>query len=377
MRNFGLRSMANIRRFERRQKMGEPFFPAFMMISVTERCNLACSGCWVSKGGKKSLSAAQLDGVISGCKARGSYFFGILGGEPLMHGGLLDTLEKHPDCYFQLFTNGTLLTDGVAQRLRRMGNVTPVISIEGLEGESDSRRGAEGVWAKTLAGVRACRKARLIFGAAASICRSNFDELVSRDYLELLAREGAHYLWYYIYRPVGAAPDPGNALDREQIAALRRFIVEQRRDAPLFIVETYWDESGKALCPGATGLSHHISPSGAVEFCPPLQMAVESINDTGSNLTGIMERSEFLAGLRRLTAEKSRGCILLDDPHGLVEFLEAHGAIDTTARGTVMEELRAMTPMADHDMTGGEIAEQNPFFRLLKKRWFFGFGAYG
>ena len=83
--NFGWQSVMNMNRFEKRQKEGKPFFPAFVMISVTETCNLACSGCWVSKGGKQSLSMQQLEGVIESGKKKGSYFFGILGGEPLMY----------------------------------------------------------------------------------------------------------------------------------------------------------------------------------------------------------------------------------------------------------------------------------------------------
>jgi len=259
MRNFGLRSAINISRFEKRQRKGAPFFPAFLMISVNEACNLACSGCWISKGGTKSLSTAQLDGIIRSSKREGSYFFGILGGEPLLYKGLLDVLAKHGDCYFQLFTNGILLTDEVARRLKKLGNVTPLISIEGLEAESDIRRGKDDVYRRTLEGVRACKRAKLIIGAAASICKSNFEELVNRNYVELLAKEGVHYLWYYIYRPAGAEPNPGNALSREQILALRRFIVEQRRSAPLMIIDAYWDDKGRALCPAAVGLSHHIA----------------------------------------------------------------------------------------------------------------------
>ena len=90
--NFGWRNVRNMAAFERRQAAGEPFFPAFVMISVTERCNLACSGCWVSAGGQRSLSLAQLDGIITESKRRGSYFFGILGGEPLLYKGLFDLL---------------------------------------------------------------------------------------------------------------------------------------------------------------------------------------------------------------------------------------------------------------------------------------------
>lgn len=377
MYNFGWRSVMNMNRFEKRQKEGKPFFPAFLMISVTESCNLACSGCWVTQGGKRSLSLEQLDGIITTGKKKGSYFFGILGGEPLMYKGLLDVLEKHPDCYFQLFTNGTLLTDEVAQRLKRAGNITPLISIEGLEEESDVRRGKDDVFERTLAGVRACRKAKLIFGAAASICKSNYDDLVNRTYIDLLAKEGAHYLWYYIYRPVGNDPHPENALEKEQIQQFRRFVVDQRKDAPLFIIETYWDDKGNALCPAATGMSHHIAPSGALEFCPPIQMARDFINADASNLAQLFEESSFLRDFRTMTAETSRGCILLENPEKLVRFLEEQQAVDTTSRATVLAELKKMTPRAGHNLVGEEIPEKNVFYKLAKKKYFFGFGAYG
>lgn len=377
MYNFGWRSMKNINRFEKRQAKGAPFFPAFVMISITESCNLACSGCWVSGGGRKALTVKQLDGIIMSCKQKGSYFFGILGGEPLMYKGLLDIMEKHSDCYFQVFTNGILLTDEVAMRFKKMGNVTPLISIEGLKEESDARRGKNDVLGRTLDGVRACRKAKLIFGVSASICKSNYNDLVNREYIEWIAKQGAHYLWYYIYRPVGADPNAANALDKEQVTELRRFIVKQRRDAPLFIIETYWDDKGNALCPGATGMSHHISPSGAVEFCPPIQMATDLINEDASNLIKLFEDSAFLTDFRKMTAESSRGCILLEDPRKMVEFLEKHNAIDTTSRTTILEEYKKMTPLPGHNQKGCEIPEENIFYKMVKKKYFFGFGAYG
>ncbi|MBP5569540.1 MAG: radical SAM protein, partial [Prevotella sp.] len=350
VRNFGMRNLKNMAAFERRMERGEPFYPAFMMISVTEACNLACSGCWVTKGGKKSLTPEQLDGIISQSKSQGSYFFGILGGEPLLYRGLFDVFAKHPDCYFQLFTNATLITPELARRMNELGNVTPLISIEGLRDESDRRRGKDDVYERTLRGLRACREAKLIFGVAASICKSNFDELVSREHLENLAREGAAFMWYYIYRPVGADAHPENALSKEQIRQLREFIVEQRRNAPLIIIDVYWGADGKAICPGATGMSHHISPSGYVEFCPPLQMAMEQLNDEGSNLVDICHRSEFLADLRKMIADTTRGCILMEDPERMANFLEEHGVFETTSLATVMEELKKMRHVAGNDM---------------------------
>lgn len=375
--NFGFRNWQNMRRFERRAGKGKKFFPAFLMISVTESCNLTCSGCWVSARGQKKLTSGQLDGIITASKAEGCYFFGILGGEPLMHKGLLDVLEHHGDCYFQLFTNGTLLTDSIAQQLRKLGNVTPLISVEGLKEESDRRRGANQVYDRTLQGIRACRKAGLIFGIAASICRSNFDELVNRQHIERVAKEGASYLWYYIYRPVGAHPHPEMALDSEHIRKLRQFLVDERCDAPVMLIDTYWDDKGKAMCPGATGMSHHIGPSGAVEFCPPLQMACEKVNEEGSDAVTLFKDSQLMADLRLKTAELGRGCVLMENPQYLAELLRQHGAIDTTSRQTVMDEYTHMPVVAGHDMGTEAIPEKSTPYRWLKKHYFFGFGAYG
>lgn len=375
--NFGWRNLWNMHAFKKRQKKGAPFFPAFNMISVTETCNLACSGCWVSRGGRKSLTLEQVDGIIRESKKHGSYFFGILGGEPLMYKGLTDLFLKHSDCYFQLFTNGTLLNDDIAKQLRKAGNVTPLISMEGLEEESDRRRQREEVYKRTLRGIRACRKAGLIFGIASSVCQSNFDELVSREQIQRAAKEGAAYLWYYIYRPVGADACPENALTREQIRKMRQFLVDERRDAPVVIVDVYWDDKGKAMCPGATGMSHHVSPSGALEFCPVIQMATDFINADASNMTDLYAQSDFLEGMRHKVAATTRGCILMEDPARMTEILKGYDVKETASRQTAMAEYAKMHHVPGHEMGEEAIPEKSAPYKWLKKNYFFGFGAYG
>ena len=74
----------------------------------------------------------------------GNVFFGIVGGEPFMHPHLLDMLAEHPDCYFQIFTNGHFITPERARRMWQLGNVTPLVSVEGTEIVSDERRGRAG-----------------------------------------------------------------------------------------------------------------------------------------------------------------------------------------------------------------------------------------
>ncbi|MGL4854360.1 MAG: radical SAM protein, partial [Lentisphaeria bacterium] len=265
---FGFNGHQAVKAFEKRNRLNRPFFPAFTMLSITNRCNLQCRGCWVEQTTPHQLSLSQMQGVIDTAAKYKSKFFGILGGEPLFHNDTFSLFENNPQAYFQLYTNGTMLTDEVAQRLAKLGNVTPLISIEGLEKESDFRRGGNEVFSRSISGVVSAVKAGLFVGVTASINKRNFDELVSTKHLDYLVEKGVHYIWYFIYRPCGVDPDIDNALDEEQIVALRQFIVNQRLTAKIIIVDAYWDSEGKAVCPGAMGLSHHIAPNSAVEFCP-------------------------------------------------------------------------------------------------------------
>src|SRR4029078_6756451 len=94
--------------------------------------------------------------TITQAKEMGNSFFGILGGEPFMHPDVLDIFAAHGDCYFQVFTNGQLITPEVSRRLRQIGNVTPLVSIEGTEIISDERRGRPEVYARSMTGLQNC-----------------------------------------------------------------------------------------------------------------------------------------------------------------------------------------------------------------------------
>ena len=143
---------------------------------------------------------------------------------------------------------------------------------------SDERRGRAHVLDKTLAGLENCRRHRLMTGVATSVCQTNID-LVSEAWLRRLIEMGVHYVWFHTYRVVGPSPNAGLALRPEQVLDVRRFIVKMRARLPIIIVDAYWDDQGQALCPMATGVSHHIGPSGDVEPCPIIQFATENVHD--------------------------------------------------------------------------------------------------
>src|SRR5688572_21713760 len=123
--NFGYKGMRSVQKHKRRLARGE-FFPPFLYVSVINSCNLRCQGCWVDVAAKQSkIEVEAMDRLITEAKAMGNSFFGILGREPFMHPEVLQIFKNHPDCYFQVFTNGHFITDEVARELRRCGNVTP------------------------------------------------------------------------------------------------------------------------------------------------------------------------------------------------------------------------------------------------------------
>ena len=84
-----------------------------------------------------------------------------------------------------------------------------------------------------------------------------------------------------------------------------------------------------------------------------------------------------MANLRVMTAETTRGCILMEDPQKLAEFLQQQDASETTSRRTVMNEYQQMQHVSGHDMGDEAIPELSAPYRWLKKNYFFGFGAYG
>lgn len=372
--NMGYKGMRSVELFKKRLKQGV-HFPPFLFISIINSCQLRCQGCWVDVAApQKLLSLEDMNRIINEAKAHGNSFFGLLGGEPFMHPQLMDILAAHPDCYFQIFTNGQLITDSVAKELRRLGNATPLISIEGTEVVSDERRGRLNVLNKTLEGLAACKRNRLITGVATSVCQTNID-LVSEPWLRKLIDLGAHYAWFHTYRVVGPVPNPSLALTPEQVLQIRRFVVEMRSKLPLALIDAYWDDKGEALCPMATGVSHHISPYGDVEPCPIIQFARESVRDEGG-LYQIMTNSEFLKDFRQTAAKTTRGCIVLERPDLVKELAIKHGARDTTQRGTALAEMDALEPRTSQHNPGNEIPEDSWAYRFAKKHWFFGFGAY-
>jgi MoaA/NifB/PqqE/SkfB family radical SAM enzyme len=377
--NMGWKGMLSVEKHKRRLKRGE-VFPPFLYVSIINSCNLRCQGCWVDVAAKQEIIQPEsMHKLIREAKEMGNVFFGIVGGEPFMHPHLLEMLAEHPDCYFQVFTNGQFITDAKAKEMRRLGNVTPLISVEGNEIVSDQRRGRPGVLSKTMQGIHHCLANKVFTGVCTSLCQTNINDLLTEQWIDRLIAMGVMYTWFHVYRPMGPAANPELCLTPEQQLQARKFVVEMRARKPIIIIDAYFDGEGQALCPAATGLSHHINPWGGIEPCPIVQFTKESIHATEADSRSLRDRflqSEFLRDFRTLAQTTTRGCIVLERPDLLKQLVEKHGAQDATVRGTALAELEAMEVRTSQYNPGHEIPEKNWLYRLAKRYWFNDFGVY-
>ena len=376
--NLGVKGALSVMRHRRRMRQGR-FFPPFLYVSIINSCNLRCQGCWVDVAHKQNtIDLPAMNRLISEAKSQGNTFFGLVGGEPFMHPEILEIIAAHPDCYFQVFTNGHFITDEKARRLFELGNVTPLISVEGNEIISDERRGRAGVYNRTLAGIENCLKHNVMTGVCTSLAKTNIDHLLTEAWVDRLIEMGVLYTWFHVYRPMGPDASTDLCLTPEQQRRARQFVVDMRAKKPIIIIDAYYDGEGKALCPAANGISHHINPWGDIEPCPIVQFSKESIHPErdSRSLVEKFESSEFLADFRALAQQTTRGCIVLERPDLLAQLVEKHGAKDSTARGTAMQELRSMIPRTSQYHPGHEIPEKNLYYRLAKKFLFNDFGVY-
>ena len=124
--------------------------PVTILVSPTMRCNLTCEGCYAAEySPDQDLDPGLLQRIVDEGNEMGVYLFTFLGGEPLLYPGLLDFARANRDSFFQIFTNGTLLNERVVREMAELGNVAPMLSIDGTPEFTDWRRGP-GVHARVM-----------------------------------------------------------------------------------------------------------------------------------------------------------------------------------------------------------------------------------
>ena len=178
---------------------------------VTRSCNLSCMHCRASSEygpyeGEFSTERcyALLDDIVS----VGNPVIILTGGEPYMRDDIFDIAAygDRKGLRMVLATNGTLVTEEIAEKTRDAGIQRISISLDGPDAEShDSFRGVKGAFDGSLKGIEHFKRAGVEFQINTTITRLNLHQI--GDILNLAIELGAVAHHIFLLVPTGRARD--------------------------------------------------------------------------------------------------------------------------------------------------------------------------
>lgn len=332
--NFGLNAAVYGNR--KRKKLQEELncrLPWTILIDPTSACNLKCTGCWAAEyGHNMSLSNEEIDDLINQGKEQGIYFYILSGGEPLVRrDDILDLCEKHNDCAFLAFTNGTLITEEFAERMAKVGNLSLALSVEGSAETTDARRG-EGCYERVMKGMDILKQHKCLFGFSVCYTSKNTEVVSSDEFIKHMVDKGCLYGWYFTYMPVGkdaapeliATPEQRNYM-YHKIRASRSF----EGGNPIYLMDFQNDGEFVGGCIAGGKCYAHINANGDVEPCVFVHYSQANIRDM--KLIDALQQPLFKAYQKNqpFNCNHLRPCPMLENPECLRAMIKESGAKST------------------------------------------------
>ena len=344
-------------------KMSEKYqcnIPWIILMDPTTACNLHCTGCWAAEyGDKMNLSFEDMDRIITEGKELGIHAYLFTGGEPLIKKKeIIRLCEKHDDCAFHAFTNGTLIDEAFCDDLLRVGNFFVSVSIEGFEESNDGRRG-KGHYQKALAAMDLMHAKHIPFGVSICYTSVNYKTVTSDEFLDMLIDKGCIFAWYFHYMPVGVNASTDLLLTPQQRAYMHDRIREIRGlegGKELFAIDFQNDGEFVHGCIAAGERYCHINANGDVEPCVFIHYSNANIRE--KSLIDCLRQPLFLAYREGQPFNENhlRPCPMLENPEILQELVKKTGAKSTDLEapesceelcGKCAEYAKEWAPVAD------------------------------
>jgi heme d1 biosynthesis radical SAM protein NirJ len=172
--------------------------------NLVRRCNLTCKHCYSISGDVDfpgELSTTEVNRVMDDLKAFRVPVLILSGGEPLLRRDIFEisTRAKAMRFYVGLSSNGTLIDEATADRIRDIGYDYVGVSLDGIGATHDRFRRKEGAFEAALLGLRRLRDRGVKVGVRFTMTSDNADELPAL--LDLVEREQfpKFYLSHLVY----------------------------------------------------------------------------------------------------------------------------------------------------------------------------------
>ena len=219
------------------------FVPRLIAWEITRSCNLDCVHCRAasSKGPYKGeLTTSEIFRIMEEIKEVSSPVIILTGGEPLLREDLFEIIKKAVSLDLRpvLATNGTLLTESLAEELKKAGIARVSISLDGASPEAhDSFRKVNGAFEGALKGIYALKKAGLPFQINTTITALNAEELPKIHELAKKLGAVAHHIFLLV--PVGRGKElQEKVLSPEEYEQILHWFYEQREKSGLQLKAT-------------------------------------------------------------------------------------------------------------------------------------------
>ncbi len=341
--------------FDTRKKNEEkgdaPIFT--LLISPTMRCNLQCQGCYAKNYERKNdLPFDVFDRLIREGKEMGAAFFTILGGEPFLYKGIFEIFERNSDAYFQVYTNGAMVSGEICKKLAELGNVALQFSVEGFAEDTDARRG-QGAYDKIMAAMDRARESGLPFGYSACATRNNTEKIVSDEFVDFMIKKGAIFGWHFLYMPVCGENDTKLMPTPEQRLYLKQRIKHIRKTKSIVVVD-FWNDAPYVKGCIAARQYCHINSNGDLEPCIFTHFSQANVKNT--TLKEALNYP-FYKELRRIQPYNENlflPCMLIDNPQVLRRLRKKY------------KDLRPTHPSAEV-LVNALAPEMNDYSKKVKK----------
>jgi MoaA/NifB/PqqE/SkfB family radical SAM enzyme len=273
-----------------------------------------------------------MDRLVSEGKELGIHAYVMTGGEPLVRkNDIVRLAEKHDDCGFMIFTNGTLVDQKFCEDIKRVKNIVLSLSIEGDEKATDSRRG-EGTFRKIMNAMDLLRSNGLVYGTSICYTAYNCMAVTSDQFYDFLIDKGVAFSWYFHYMPVGMDASEELIPSPEQRAYMYRRIREIRAfkgGKPIFCMDFQNDGEFVGGCIAGGKYYCHVNPNGDVEPCVFIHYSGANIHDM--TLVECLKQPLFRAYQKGQPFNDNplRPCPMLENPEKLRAIIEETGAKST------------------------------------------------
>ncbi len=168
--------------------------------NATRRCNLRCLHCYSQSEDREypgELTTGEAREVIRDLAEFGVPVLIFSGGEPLLRRDIFElaSLASSEGIKTVLSTNGTLITESVAERIKKAGFSYVGISLDGVGEVHDRVRGVGGAFANAVRGIRNLMRIGVRVGVRFTITRYNYRDIPA--VFDFVEREGIPRLCFY------------------------------------------------------------------------------------------------------------------------------------------------------------------------------------